>query len=193
VESRSWLARMRESLGVRGLALGAAAAMLVIGLFSWNLILQGEIQNLQGRVQSLQDQPQEPQMVELKGPGVEHGARAEVMILHNERAVLMAEDMPPVPEEEALQIRVIEDDVPKPGSLFEPKDEEVIVVVEASLDGADAIAVSVEPDGGSTEPTTYPCSRPNSSQISAPRVYLSALPGILPWRKGSIRQEKEDL
>jgi anti-sigma-K factor RskA len=156
VESRSWLARMRVSLGVRGLALGAAAAMLVIGLFSWNLILQGEIQNLQGRVQSLQDQPQEPQMVALQGPGVEHGARAEVMILHNERAVLMAEDMPPLPEEEALQIWVIEDDVPKPGGLFEPKDEEVIVVVEAPLDGADAIAVSVEPDGGSTEPTTYP-------------------------------------
>jgi hypothetical protein len=61
--------------------------------------------------------------------GVEHGARAEVMILHNELAVLMAEDMLPLPEGKTLQIRVIEDDLPKPGGLFEPKDEEVIVVV----------------------------------------------------------------
>ena len=154
VESRSGLARMREFLGVRGLALGAAA-MLVIGLFSWNLILQGEIRDLQEQAQRPQT-PQDSRMVELKGPGVAHGARAEVMILHNERAVLMAEDMPPVPENKTLQIWVIKDDVPKPGGLFEPKDEEVIVVVEAPLDGADAIAISVEPDGGSPEPTTDP-------------------------------------
>jgi len=150
-EPRSWPARMRESLGVRGLALGAAA-LLVIGLFSWNLILQREIQDLQEQAQ----RPQDSRMVELTGPGVAHGARAEVMILHNERAVLMAEDMPPVPEEKTLQIWVIEDRVPKSGGLFEPKDEEAIVVVEAPLDGADAIAISVEPEGGSAKPTTDP-------------------------------------
>ncbi len=60
---------MRKSLGVRGIALGAAAALLVIGLLSWNMILQREIQDLQGRVQSLQNQPQEPQMVELRAQG----------------------------------------------------------------------------------------------------------------------------
>ena len=129
VESRSWLARMRESLGVRGLALGAAAAMLVIGLFSWNMVLQGEIQNLQGRVQSLREQPQEPQMVELGGAGVEHGARAELVTLEGDRAVLVVENMPPVPEGKTYQIWIIEDDVPKPSGLFDPKDEEVIVVV----------------------------------------------------------------
>ena len=39
-ESRSWLARMRESVGVRELALGVAA-LLVIGLFAWNASLRG--------------------------------------------------------------------------------------------------------------------------------------------------------
>jgi anti-sigma-K factor RskA len=153
VESRrSWPERIREFLGVRGLALGAAA-LLVIGLFSWNMILQREIQELQEqaeRPQTLQDS----RMVALKGPGEAHGARAEVMILHNVRAVLMAEDMPPVPEEKTLQIWVIEDKIPKPGGLFEPKEE--VIVVEVPLDGADAIAVSVEPEGGSPEPTTEP-------------------------------------
>jgi anti-sigma-K factor RskA len=154
VESRSWPAKMREFLGLRGLALGAAA-LLVIGLFSWNMILQREIQDLQEQAQRPQI-PQDSRMVALKGPGVEHGAQAEVMILHNERAVLMAEDMPPVPEKKTLQIWVIEDNVPKPGGLFEPKKEWVVVVVEAPLDGADQIAVSVEPEGGSTKPTTDP-------------------------------------
>jgi anti-sigma-K factor RskA len=155
-EPRSWPARVREFLGVRGLALGAAAALLVIGLLSWNMILQREIQDLQGRVQSLQDQPQEPQMVALKGPGVEHGARAEVMILHNERAVLMAEDMPPVPEDKTYQIWVIEEDVPKPSGLLKPNRESVAAVVEHRVSGGDVIAVTVEREGGSPQPTTKP-------------------------------------
>jgi anti-sigma-K factor RskA len=155
-ETLPFLARVREFLGIRGLALGAAAVMLVIGLFSWNMILQREIQDLQGRVQSLQSQPQGPQMVALKETGAQHGARAEVMILHNERAVLMAEDMPPVPEGKTYQIWVIEDGVPKPGGLFKPRQDSAAAVVEHPLEGGDIIAVTVEREGGSPQPTTEP-------------------------------------
>ena len=155
VEPRSGLARMREFLGFRGLALGAAMAMLVIGLFFWNMVLQGELRDLRGQSQSMQSR-QISRMVALKGPGAVHGAQAELMILHNDRAVLIAEDMPPVPEEKTFQIWVIEGKVPKPSGLFEPKNEWVAVIVENPLDEADAIAVSVEPDGGSPEPTTDP-------------------------------------
>ena len=125
---RSWRALIGEFLGPRNLALGAAA-LLVIGLFSWNMVLQGEMQDLQGRVQSLQSQPQEPQMVELGGAGTERGARGELVTLEGDRAVLVVENMPPVPEGKTYQIWIIEDDVPKPSGLFDPKDEEVIVVV----------------------------------------------------------------
>jgi anti-sigma-K factor RskA len=156
VESRSWLARMREFSGLRGLALGAAAAMLVIGLFSWNMLLREEIQDLQGRVQSLQSQPQEPQMVELGGTGAEQGARAELVTLEGDQAVLVVEDMPPAPKNKTYQIWVIKGDVPKPSGLFEPSEDSVAAVVETPLEGADAIAVSVEPDGGSPQPTTDP-------------------------------------
>jgi anti-sigma-K factor RskA len=155
VESRSGLAHMRELVGVRGLALGAAVAMLVIGLFVWNMVLQGELRDLQGQIQSMQSH-QASRMVALKGPGAAHGARAELIVLHNDRAVLIAEDMPPVPGEKTFQIWVIEDNVPKGSGLFEPRKEWVAVVVENPLGGADAIAVSVEPDGGSPEPTTDP-------------------------------------
>jgi anti-sigma-K factor RskA len=151
----SWLTKVRELLGVRNLALGAAA-LLVIGLFSWSMLLRGEVQDLQGRVQNLQSQPQEPQMVELASTQTEQGARAELLVLHDDRAVLVAEDMPPVPKGKTYQIWVIEDDAPKPSGLFEPRQDSVAVVVERPLDGADAIAVSVEPDGGSPEPTTDP-------------------------------------
>jgi anti-sigma-K factor RskA len=152
---RSVFAWIGELLSVRNLALGAAA-LLVIGLFSWSMLLRGEVQDLQGRVQSLQDQPQEPQMVKLKGTGTEQGARAEVVTLEGDRAVLVVEDMPPIPEGKTYQIWVIEDDVPKPGGLFESKQDSVAAVVEYPLGGGDVIAVTVEPDGGSPQPTSEP-------------------------------------
>ncbi|MDQ5819324.1 MAG: anti-sigma factor [Actinomycetota bacterium] len=153
--TRSPFAWIGEFLGARNLALGAAA-LLVIGLFSWSMLLRGEVEDLQGRVQSLQSQPQEPQMVELGGAGTEQGARAELVTLEGDRAVLVVEDMPPVPEGKTYQIWVIEDEVPKPGGLFEPNQDSVAAVVERPLSGGEVVAVTVEPEGGSPKPTSDP-------------------------------------
>jgi anti-sigma-K factor RskA len=152
--SPSRFAGIREIFSVRNLALGAAA-LLVIGLFSWNMLLQGEVQDLQGRVANLQDTPQS-RMVALEGTGAAQQAHAEVMILEDERAVLMAEDMPPVPENRTYQIWVIEGETPKPGGVFEPEGESIAAVIEKPLDEGDVIAVTIEPDGGSPQPTTDP-------------------------------------
>ena len=153
--SRSWLAGIGEHLSVQNLALGVAA-LLVIGLFSWNMLLQGEVRDLRGRVQNLQASQEESRMVALEGPGAAHGAHVEVMILGDQRAVLMAEDMPPVPKDRTFQIWIIDDDVPKPSGLFETREDPVATVIDQPLNGADAVAVSVEPEGGSPKPTTAP-------------------------------------
>ena len=156
---RSWLAGLWEAVGPRDLAL-AAAAMLVVGLFSWSMLLQGEVQDLQGRVQSLQSQPQDqsqgPQMIALGGAGTEQGVRAELVILKDDRAVLVAENMPPAPEGKTYQIWVIKGDTPQPSGLFEPKGDSIAAVVENPVEGANAVAVTVEPEGGSKKPTTDP-------------------------------------
>ena len=149
-EPRSGLARIREFLDVRNLALGAAA-LLMIGLFSWNVLLQGQIQDLQDQAQS----PQAPQVVVLDGSGAARQAKVEVMV-HDDQAVLMADDMPPVPEDRTCQIWVIENEVPKPSGIFEPDDGPIAVVVENSVDRGDTIAVTLEPEGGSRKPTTEP-------------------------------------
>jgi anti-sigma-K factor RskA len=158
-ERRSWLDRLWEAVGLRDLAL-AGATVLVVGLFSWGMLLQGEMRDLQGRVQVLQgqvqDQSQGPQMIALGGAGTEQGARAEVVTLEGDRAVLVAEDMPPVPEGKTYQIWVIKGDTPQPSGLFEPKGGSIAAVVEKPVEGADAVAVTVEPEGGSPKPTTDP-------------------------------------
>jgi anti-sigma-K factor RskA len=135
-----------ELLSVRNLALGAAA-LLVVGLFSWSMLLREEVQDLQASQQ---------RTIVLEGSGVAEEVRAEVVVLEGGRAVLMAENMPPVPEDRTMQIWVIEDDNPEPGGLFEPDDTMVAVAITHPLRGADAIAVTVEPDGGSRKPTSHP-------------------------------------
>jgi anti-sigma-K factor RskA len=158
-QRRSWLAGLWEAVGPRDLAL-AGAAMLVIGLFSWSMLLQGEVRDLQGRVQSLQSQPQDqsqgPQMIALGGAGTEQGVRAELVTLEGDRAVLVAENMPPAPEGKTYQIWVIKGDTPEPSGLFEPRGDSIAAVVENPVEGADAVAVTVEPEGGSKKPTTDP-------------------------------------
>ncbi len=157
---RSWLAGLWEILGAKDLAL-AAAAVLVIGLFSWSMLLQGEVRDLQGRVQGLQGQVQDqqaqgPQMIALGGTGTEQGVRAQLVTLEGDRAVLVAEDMPPAPEGKTYQIWVIKGDTPRPSGLFEAEGNSIAAVVEKTVEGADAVAVTVEPEGGSKQPTTDP-------------------------------------
>jgi hypothetical protein len=131
---RSWLAGLWQAVGARDFAL-AGAALLVVGLFSWSMLLQGEVRDLQGRVQGLQgevqdQQAQGPQMIALGGAGTEQGARAQLVTLERDRAVLVAENMPPVPEGKTYQIWVIKGDTPHPSSLFEPEGDSIAVVVE---------------------------------------------------------------
>jgi anti-sigma factor RsiW len=50
VRDQSTFGRVGDSLSIRNLALGAAA-LLVIGLLSWNVMLQGQVEDLQGQVE----------------------------------------------------------------------------------------------------------------------------------------------
>jgi anti-sigma-K factor RskA len=152
--SRPRLAGTRGLFSIRNLALGAAA-LLVIGLFAWNMLLQGQVRDLQARVASLQDS-QESRMVALAGTGAAQHARVEVMIIDDHKPVLMADGMPRAPENKTYQIWVKKGDVPQPSGLFEPEGDTVAVVVEKPLDEGDVIAITIEPDGGSQQPTTHP-------------------------------------
>jgi anti-sigma-K factor RskA len=143
----------------RNLAFGAAA-MLVLGLLSWNMLLQSEVQDLQSRVaenqNAVQQPAQQPTMVRLQGSGGMQDVRAELVRLEGGRTVLVADGLPPVEEDETYQIWVISGEEPRPSGLFRPGEEMVTVPVEGTLRGADAVAITVEPEGGSPAPTTDP-------------------------------------
>jgi anti-sigma-K factor RskA len=71
--------------------------------------------------------------------------------------VLMAEDLPPAPEGKTYEAWLMRGGNPKPAGLFGPHGEETATLpIEGSLQGADKVAVTVEPSGGSSEPTSDP-------------------------------------
>jgi anti-sigma-K factor RskA len=128
IGGRSTFAKVGDYLGVRSLALGAAA-LLVIGLLSW---------------------------IELEGSWVEQGATAEVASMQENEIILVARNMPSVPEDRTCQIWVIKGDVPKPSGLFQPDGNGTATPITNSIRKADVIAVTVEPAGGSEQPTSDP-------------------------------------
>ena len=76
--------------------------------------------------------------------------------IQNNQVILVARDMPSVPEDRTCQIWVISDDVPKPSGLFRPEGNMTVAPVTNSISNADVIAVTVEPAGGSKKPTSDP-------------------------------------
>jgi anti-sigma-K factor RskA len=167
-ESRgSVFARLAGYIGARGLALGAAA-LLIVGLLSWNLLLQNQVEDLQGQVQNSQGQvedlqaqvqdaqAQQTQTIQLSGTWANQGADAEVASISDNRIVLVADDLPSVPEGQTCQIWVIKGDVPEPSGLFQPGGTETAAPITTPTKKGDTIAVTVEPAGGSEQPTTDP-------------------------------------
>ncbi len=143
--------------GFRNVALGAAA-VLVVGLFSWNVLLQANVQDLRGQVEEARsaNEAQETREIAMGGAWAEQGAHAEVTALKDDRAILVVEDMPSMPEDRTGQVWVIHDDKPLPSGLLDPSGNMAATAITTPLRGADAIAVTIEPAGGSDEPTSDP-------------------------------------
>jgi anti-sigma-K factor RskA len=156
-----------DYIGARGVAFGAAA-LLLIGLLSWNLLLQDQVEDLQGQVQNSQSQvddlqaqvreaqAQQTQTIQLSGTWANQGADAEVASISEDTIVLVADDLPSVPEGQTCQIWVIKGDVPEPSGLFQPGGTETAAPITTPIKKGDTIAVTVEPAGGSEQPTTDP-------------------------------------
>jgi len=151
--------RLGALLGPAGLGTAAAALAVLVGLVVWNLSLQDSNEELRADVRELQGEAQradagEIRTYELQGSGAASGAHGQVMTTGEGPAVLVAQDLPPAPEGQVYEAWVLHDGVPQPAGLFEPTGESAAANIEAPLEGADAVAVTLEPDEGSPMPTS---------------------------------------
>jgi len=144
-------ARSRERIfGPSGLAatIAAAAVLAVVGLFLWNASLRGEVEDLRGTLETRETH-------ELQGSGPAEDVRGEVVEVGYGRAILVAENLPPTPEDEVYETWLMHGGVPEPAGLFEPREGgDAAAPIEGSIDEAEAVAVTVEPSGGSPAPTS---------------------------------------
>ena len=140
--------------GPGGLAAAAALALVVIGMFAWNASLQEENLALQDE---LQEQRTTTTTYALRGTGTAQQVRGEVVLVGGERAVLVVDDLPSPPEGQTYEAWILRDDAAEPAGLFEPNDAgRAAAPIEGSIEDADAVAVTVEPAGGSSSPTDDP-------------------------------------
>lgn len=97
----------------------------------------------------------------LAAPGTEvvradvEGGGTAVAVLGTDGAVLVADGLPELDDDRTYQLWAMRDGVPVPAGLFEPASGSAQVQAEDYRPG-DGLAVSVEPDGGSDQPTTTP-------------------------------------
>ncbi|MDQ4063617.1 MAG: anti-sigma factor [Actinomycetota bacterium] len=143
--------RLRGLFGSGGLAAAAVAAVAVlalVGLFAWNSSLRDANEDLRGELENRQT-------YQLQGSGPAEDVQGEVVTVGEGRGVLVAENLPPTPEGEVYQAWLLRDDVPEPAGVFDRGDgDDTAAPIAGSLEGADAVAVTVEPSGGSPAPTS---------------------------------------
>lgn len=127
----------------------AALTIVAVALLGWNVLLQGEIQDLQGELQ-------EQQTFAMQGSGAASDVSAQVIEMKDGRAIVMAENMPPMPPDKTMQIWVIRDGTPRPAGTFRPSGDTAAAPIAEPLRDAEAVAITVEPAGGSEKPTSDP-------------------------------------
>ncbi len=73
------------------------------------------------------------------------------------QAMLVAAGMDPAPHEHTYEAWLIDDEGPAPAGLFDADEHgRVAMLMEGDFSGAQAVGVTIEPEGGSPEPTTDP-------------------------------------
>lgn len=136
----------RRLFGARGLVTAAAAAAL-LGLAVWNVSLQSEVRDLRS-----------PQMsaYELQGSGEAETVQGELVRLGDEGGMLVATDLPELPEDQTYEMWTIDEGEPRSCGTFDADEGPSVETIGRPISGAETFAITVEPEGGSEQPTSDP-------------------------------------
>jgi anti-sigma-K factor RskA len=133
----------------------AAAAVLVAGLGAWNLKLQDQLAHTRQPVS-----PPAAQQAVLKGTlkGPHDALMGSITYLSQDKVALVAlQQMSAPPDGRTYELWIIgQDGVPLPSGVFRPEgDGSKLLVVTRDIKGS-TLAVTEEPVGGSSRPTSLP-------------------------------------
>lgn len=73
------------------------------------------------------------------------------------KTVFVGSGLPAVPDDKTLELWLIDDEGAHPAGVFQPDERgQAMHLVDADLKGVEAVGVTIEPAGGSPQPTTDP-------------------------------------
>jgi anti-sigma-K factor RskA len=151
--------RVRRSGWTRSLALPAAAVAViaVLGLTALAAGLNARLGDAETHASQLSEVLAAPdaQLVRTEGPD---GSHAQVVVSASRgEAVFVVAGMDPAPHEHTYELWLIDADGARPAGLFDVDERgRATRMMAGDLDGTLAIGVTVEPLGGSPQPTTDP-------------------------------------
>ena len=145
-KKKRWVPSLRWSLaGLAGTAMIIALVVATVALVSAN----NRMNEYRAAVAAV---VHDPDARTLGGAGGAEG----VIATTDGGAVLVVADLGEAPTNRDYQLWLIEDGVPVPAETFDASGSVVVVNSQHSFDESDGAAVTVEPEGGSSEPTTDP-------------------------------------
>lgn len=146
-------------LSPRPAAVIAILILAIVGFGTWNVILWGQVNQ---RDQTLVEQEQLLDAIAAGArisllAGTEAAPQASATLIQEPgagSAFLLVNNLPPLPDSQQYQVWRITGESPASAGIFGGKDSmEQLVLLPADFFGADAVGVSIEPRGGSPQPT----------------------------------------
>lgn len=149
--------------GVSPVLFGLAASTLTVvalGAGAWGLSASGELSDVRAQQAAVQRVLAADDVVSVGAtPQLGGGVQGdEVVVLASasaDAALLLPAGLPAAPQGSTWQAWVVTGDEAVSAGVFDVRGGEA-VALGAGVDGVDAVAVSLEPDGGSQAPTTDP-------------------------------------
>ena len=148
------LVRPRRRVGV----LAAAAALLLVAVLAGALIattirLADVSSDLDQEREQLIALVEEQGGITLDDPA---GESVGAMLPTQEGGIFLVHGLEDAPDERTYQVWLIEGGQPTSAGTFDPSDGVGTLETDRSLEGVEAVAVTVEPEGGSPAPTSDP-------------------------------------
>jgi anti-sigma-K factor RskA len=141
-------------------ALAAVLILAVVGV--WALGLQGQAQRADARAAALADAIEafsapDSETAVLRGSGAQSDASGFAALTADGKSYLVMIGLSPLPADQTYQAWYIADGAPASAGLMTVDEDGYAVIVDPQpLAGTRVVAVTVEPRGGSEQPTTEP-------------------------------------
>lgn len=132
----------------------AALAIVAVGLTASTVVLwqeNAELAETTVAQAELNDLLRTGALVELEGEA--EGTARFVWDDGRDEGVLLADGLEPPAEGMTYQLWLIRDDEPDPAGLFDAPGGQVTFTADGAVRDAEAVAITIEPDGGSPAPT----------------------------------------